>query len=755
MADGAPATREYDVRQIANALRRDWSAVAKRARKEGWTYREIPGRGGKRRLYGFDGLPSEVQRSLNHVDAIAAANTATAAFRDGATISRKLAIKESIDNAVVLRHREAGAARAAALTGKSRQRMEARLDLLARLDQFAQHHAMGVCAALDSFCSAYQANEIQLSDTARDVIGSEVSPATVRRWRRTLHNQGADALAGDYGNRIGTGLIDGQPELRDFFLGLLTDKPHLGGKNIHRAICARFGATAIKLPTSRSVMRYLASFKSNNAQLYTAIANPDAWKNKYMSAFGSASEDIHRLNQRWELDSTPADVMLTDGRHTIVQVVDIWSRRRSFYVSKTSSGAAVCQILRRAILAWGVPEQVKIDNGRDYVGKRVQRAFKAIDAEVLISPPFSPWKKPHVESGFKTLLHGIFELLSGYIGHDVADQQAIRASKSFAERMFKKNTVVDIRLSANDLQSFCDRWCKSVYEYEPRQGLNGQSVFQRVASWTGEVRRITDERVLDLLLAEAPDNAGGRTVTKKGIRIGGLTYIAAELHGLVGESVQVLFDERDLGRIIVHHNEAFCCIAECPEVLGVSRAEIAAEANVQRKAGVAAQRAEMQRLKRKANTKDIAFEILDAKERENAALASLPVADNVIHITPAIEAAQEAAAALEARPFDGAKELAEMNAVVELRRNDQLTDETSESRFRWALDVLMKNEDERDDLERRRLSNYMSSPEFQGRWQVFEDFGPSPFHLGDEYMALINDGAFAHRYREALNKGSF
>jgi putative transposase len=43
---------------------------------------------------------------------------------------------------------------------------------------------------------------------------------------------------------------------------------------------------------------------------------------------------------------------------------------------------------------------------------------------VQISPPFSPWKKPHVESGFKTFCTACFELLSGYIGHDVADQQA-------------------------------------------------------------------------------------------------------------------------------------------------------------------------------------------------------------------------------------------------------------------------------------------------------------------------------------------
>src|SRR4029079_11659914 len=127
--------------------------------------------------------------------------------------------------------------------------------------------------------------------------------------------------------------------------------------------------------------------------------------------------------------------------------------------------------------------------------------------------------------------------------------------------------VVEIKLSAAELQDFCDRWTRDMYEQQPREGLNGQSVFQRVASWTGEVRRIGDQRTLDLLLAEAPDGNGGRTVTEEGIRVDRLTYIAPELHGLVGERVQVLYDERDVGRIVVYHREAFCCVAECPEVL--------------------------------------------------------------------------------------------------------------------------------------------------------------------------------------------
>ncbi len=36
-------------------------------------------------------------------------------------------------------------------------------------------------------------------------------------------------------------------------------------------------------------------------------------------------------------------------------------------VSKSSTAAAVKQVLRRSMLGWGLPEAVRTDNGKDYV----------------------------------------------------------------------------------------------------------------------------------------------------------------------------------------------------------------------------------------------------------------------------------------------------------------------------------------------------------------------------------------------------
>jgi transposase InsO family protein len=522
---------------------------------------------------------------------------------------------------------------------------------------------------------------------------------------------------------------------------VITDKPHIGAKNLYRVVVARFTGAAFSMPRERSVSRYLAHIKRDHAQMYTAIANPDKWKNRYMPAFGSASEDVIRLNQRWELDSTPAEVMLADGRHTIVQVCDIWSRRRVFYVAKTSSAAAVCEALRRAVIAWGIPEQVKIDNGKDYVSDRVQRAFRGLGAEVMISPPFSPWKKPHVERGFRTFLHGLFELLPGYLGHDVTEAQAIRASKSFAERMYEKNAVVEMRMTADDLQTFCDRWM-AINDAEPTQGLGGLSPREQVARWTGDVRRITSERVLDLLLAEAPAGHGGRTVTKKGLRIEGHTYIAQELAPLVGERVQVFYDERDIGRIVVYHNEAFACVAACPEIAGVSRVEIAAAATAITHQRLTEQKAAKRKLKAKIRKVDLIETALALKEEQARPLA-LPPALNVIDATPQFAEAQRAAEALDdAAPVEAKPSRQEAVEWFEFCRDDtraaQVQNETAEDRFRRGLALELKMLSEPlDQLSAQRLRVYQQSDEYQARRMMFEDWGPEYLGLGPEYRALL------------------
>jgi len=201
--------------------------------------------------------------------------------------------------------------------------MDARLELLDRLAAFARARGLGTCAAMAEFCALYSTGELAVSAPARACIGTGLHPATLRRWRRTLRVQGPAALAGRYGNRAGSEQLDTEADLREFVLGLITTQPRISARLVHDALDARFGGDERTLSDLRTVQRWLKQWKIEHAEVYLASTNPDAWKNRYLAAFGSLTEPITRACQVWQLDSTPADLQLVDGRYSLVVIIAI------------------------------------------------------------------------------------------------------------------------------------------------------------------------------------------------------------------------------------------------------------------------------------------------------------------------------------------------------------------------------------------------------------------------------------------------
>lgn len=743
MADGGHVSECLDAHTIGEALGLSQRSVRRKAEKEGWPSSSRTGVGGTQRVYPLATLPESVRTAIARARALRAAEAVpvTPAAATGRAAARKIKLADTVNAAVAQRTREQGLAAAAGITGKPRVRMDAKLELLARLDEFARARGVGICAAMDEFCRAYNDGDLQVELRVRNHTGADLHPATLRRWRKAVATSGPVALAGNYGNRKGSGGIDSEPALREFILGVLVEKPHVSAKLLHELIAARMPDV---LPRRRQLERWLVNWKTENAEVYLAVTNPDAWKNKYMAGFGSYAEGITRANQQWMLDSTPADIQLLDGRHNILGVIDVATRRAKFLVSKNSTAEAVCQLIRRAILDWGVPEAVKVDNGRDYASQRVAGLLLGLSIEARFSTPFSPWEKPFIERVFGTFSRHALELLPGFSGHDVAQAQAIRARKSFSEQLHAKNKVIEAKLTAAELQAFCDRWVADYYMHEPHsgEGMDGLTPFEKTAQQRDLIRTIGDERALDLLLG-----AGSMcTVTKKGVRLDKLTYIAPELERAMGQKVLVRRDDGDMGRIVVYHDDAFLCVAECPAVTGVNRAEVAAEAKARQRERVQEARKALRKAGRKEAQGDLARELLDAAARKNSALATLP-ADNVLHLTPALEAAAEAADQLAEWEAGDAERRARDAAVVasidRVNREHQRSDDTAEQRFHWCMSALLR-EGALDDLERRRLQIYRDTPEFEARWDGFLCFGARQMDLDPKFDALLPADAPFH-----------
>lgn len=484
------------------------------------------------------------------------------------------------------------------------------------------------------FAQAYEFGEIPVSKAIREAYPA-ISARSAQRWVTDYERGNFSALI-DHRNGDalrGGGVFADTPLLAAYAKKLMLDKPHIKTEFLHQlletaSIDAETGEVLFSAPSYHQVYRFRKAWIAENSELYLQQTNPDAWKNSAMVAYGSASEDVKALNQRWEMDATPADWLLmdTDGkkrRYTVSCIVDVFSRRAIVVLARTPKTQTHCFALRLALLAWGVPQQIVTDNGADYQAEHFKRVLDALGIEHRTTHPFSGEEKPHVERFIGTLNHSILELLPNFVGHNVAERKAIEARRSFAERLARKGEIVDFAdvvdgsCSGEFLQERINEWLLGIYHQREHSGI-ATSPFLRAASWNGEIRKITDERSLDVLLARPAGQNGKRSVQKKGILLDGAWFISPALARIQTGHMVDVFETEDLGRIIVHYENEFVCVAECPERTGVNRAEIAAKADAEQKERL---REERRRLKAETKNAPDTDELVARHLREKAEAA--------------------------------------------------------------------------------------------------------------------------------------
>lgn len=670
------------------------------------------------------GLPSRQRRAVGGgleyaVDALpAAARLALAARLTAANDA------EPIRTASVSQARAAGTSRAALVTGWQKERQDAIARVLVLFQRFWQTFGGQVTPALKAFVHTWNGGLSNVEIHADDALlrtFPKLSFSTLRAWHLGVQERGLAAITPREHHRKGKyAALTG--DVGAAVLALLMDKPHISATAIYSAVSTQFDA----MPSESSIRRAVAHWKDKNAQLFEAVTNPDSWRNKYLSAAGSASEGITRPNQLWQMDSTTGDVMLADGRrHAVVGVIDVFTRRRLFLVTRTSRSGAIMSLIRRAIAAWGVPAAIKTDNGQDYVAAQLDAALLGLGIEHPLCQPFSPQQKPHIERAIGALMQEYFELLEGYVGHSVADRKAIEARRAFSDRLFDKEESLDLRMTPEQLQAGIDAYCAKLHT-STRPELGGRTPEQMAL---GHPIATVPERALDVLLA--PSAEGGiRTVGKKGIRIGGGFYNHAHLGGLEGRQVQVKVDEANLGRCWVFDLDgAYVCEALDYERLGFSSAEVAAERKAHQAKALRESKRELKAVTRKFDTR-AAIQAIHATRTEEAVAASpnvVPLQRTATHSSTGIDSITSAEA-----PTVSAEQLAAAQAALAARAEKPAPvialHATPQERYaRWLqLEARVQRGDALAADERNWFEGYANGPEWGAQKRFFEVFGLTP-----------------------------
>lgn len=527
----------YTTKQIATALKVTDRAVRNMAAVDAWPRAGTkPGRGGGK-LFEMAALPQDVQSAI---------------------VAHEISVRpEFLPQQDIFPERvQSLLDRWQSAQAWNQDLAQQRLAVLQEAEAFVKANpGMGRVQALDRFCAAYNSEKPS---------GPKASRQTLYRWDQAYRRDGLAGLLSERGGNRGLRLAM-TPEVRMFVLGHLQAKPHLSSSKLHRMALKRFGSGVPSYPT---IYRFVKGWKDDNHELFAMLEDPRRWKNSYLAAHGDRAADVPHYCHTWEMDSTPADVMTADGKRcSVIGCIDIFSRRMVLIVAPTSKAVAIAACIRKAILAWGVPVRIRMDNGKDYKSVHITAVLSALEIERVDTRAYHGEDKPFIERALGTMTHDLHEMLVGYTGHSVAERGALREQKTWASKIMRPGGPVDVPLTMDELAEISDRWSRQ-YDVTPHRGINLRTPTSMAEGSRRQPARIRDERVLDILLAPVAT----RVVGKKGIELDGAFYKAPELVDHMRDTVEVRRDLEDAGIVHVFRkgDGKFICKASDAALEGVT-----------------------------------------------------------------------------------------------------------------------------------------------------------------------------------------
>jgi len=569
---GTTPTR-LSARELGQIIGMTKRAIIKRSTVDNWPFAEVPSNGGLKKLFPLQTLPADIQRQVRiHYGELPEGfgETVPATFEP-----------ERVAQCSV---------RFECAREWQKELAQRRLDILKAWEKYRNpiKRAERTAAQADRrFVELYAEKAAPGLDPEMYRHIRKIKRSGLHEWAQRYAQEGIAGLVSHHGhNRGQTGI---PAEQQHIILGTYQNNPNLKPEKIAVVLRGKFDGTAV---CTRQVREFLRRQANANPQVFAFLKSPDEWRNKHQLSLGDASAKAKHFLHYIEVDSTKIDVLCDDNkRYTIIGGIDIFSRKCKFLVVPTSSSWGIAGLLRSIILDWGLPENLVRDNGKDYASDMIRDACLSLGIAEAPTLPFTPEAKPFIERVNKTLLHDLVETLPGYCGHNVAEAQAIRSRKSFAERFGKggkgKISGEDVfaktpsphpspktpmivgpdahvgcgersephqsggqpngNLTRHELQAVIDRWAEQVYSHRTHGSL-GTSPNVKAASAPSRPRRIEDPRALDILLAPAP-KGGFRHVLKKGIHLDNQLFWNDDLIPWIGRKVRVKYDISDAGRI--------------------------------------------------------------------------------------------------------------------------------------------------------------------------------------------------------------
>jgi transposase len=304
--------------------------------------------------------------------------------------------------------------------------------------------------------------------------GIALSAKTLYRWRKNFETKGAKALSDTRGGNHSK--ID-----REALKMALMSKGNFHLTSVYEAykiLVPQYSNSETALNITLSAF-YKAAKKliKTDKHIKYAIRGKDVFLNQAPVTMLKTQKEFVR-NEEWQIDASPCDVIVIGKkarwddktkaviyesepmRVKILSIIDRATTRRVMGLFSEDDSYSNVRILKRALLAFGKPKTIKLDNGAAYISEHFRGVLARLGIAAIYSRPFHGEDKPQVERGFKTFQHDRdIELMPGAIGHNVSERDTIEKMKATkAEWIQKGKTNIKNIMSWEQFQGVMDGW---------------------------------------------------------------------------------------------------------------------------------------------------------------------------------------------------------------------------------------------------------------------------------------------------------
>ena len=356
---------------------------------------------------------------------------------------------------------------------------------------------------------------VRTGQSSREIATEmERSLATVRKWRQRYLRKGRAGLSSQMGRPANGALATASAEMKDAILELREKHPGWGAQTLRLEIAKDERFIGLRIPSRARIAAYLKEQKKvRKYERHQNLPEPKA-------------QPVQRPHQEWEMDAQGVTTVAGLGKVSFINLLDVYSHAsidsHACPNTRHPKSQEYQQVLRRAFIRYGLPEQVSLDHDSAFYDNKSASPFPSVIHLWLIGLGVQVrfiHKRPPLE-------HSRIE----------------RHHQTIAGQAFEGQTFANVTALQHSLQA---RMLFLNQEY-PTHALNGQPPFQvfpqarhssRIYSPELEEQILDMQRVYDYLQS----GRWFRQVSSVGtFSLGGYGYNATTR--FAGQTLEITFD---------------------------------------------------------------------------------------------------------------------------------------------------------------------------------------------------------------------